>query len=72
MTVADLYDEKGTGKGTRPSPDLLFRVQLRKAMTPAQRAVHDLLQLPDLGERLCLGIARISPELYIGEREQLS
>jgi hypothetical protein len=40
-------------------------------MTPSQRALDGLLQLPDLGERLCLGIARIRPELYIWEREQL-
>jgi len=40
-------------------------------MTPSQRAVDDLLQLPDLGERLCLGNASIRPELYTWEREQL-
>jgi hypothetical protein len=40
-------------------------------MTPTQRAIDDLLQLPDIGERLCLGIARIRPELYIWGREQL-
>jgi hypothetical protein len=43
----------------------------RRNMTPSQRAVDDLLQLPDLGERLCLGNARIRPELYTWEREQL-
>jgi hypothetical protein len=73
MTVADLYDEKRTGCGKRhePNPDLVFRMEARKAMTPLQRAVDDLLRLPDLGERLCLGIARMRPELYIWEREQL-
>jgi hypothetical protein len=40
-------------------------------MTPAQRALDDLLQRRDLGERLCLAAARIRPEMYIWEREQL-
>jgi hypothetical protein len=71
MTVTDLYDEKRNGKGTRPGPDFQARTDARKAMTPSQRATDDLLQLPDLGERLCLSTARIRPELYIWEREQL-
>jgi len=74
MTVADLYDEKRSGKSSRPSPEVLVwaeRAGSRKAMTPSQKATDDLLQLPDLGERLCLAIARTRPELYIAEREQL-
>jgi hypothetical protein len=73
MTVADLYDERGTGPRTadEPDPELQARIEARRNMTPAQRALDDLLLLPDLGERLCLAAARIRPELYIWEREQL-
>jgi hypothetical protein len=69
MTVGDLYDEKRNGPRWGPNPDL--RYETRKTMTPPQKATDDLLQFPDLGERLCLAIARIRPELYIWEREQL-
>jgi len=72
MTVADLYDERRIGKGAGLDAEALARHKARKTMTPPQRAVDDLLQLPDLGERLCLGIARMRPELYIWEREQLA
>jgi hypothetical protein len=72
MGVADPYDEKRSGKRTKPDPDLLFRIKRREGMTPSQKATDDLLQLPDLGERLCLAIARNRPELYIAEREQLA
>jgi hypothetical protein len=77
MTVADLYDERRNGKSYGPDPELQAwinqraRSEARKSMTPSQRALDDLLQLPDLGERLCLAAARIRPELYIWEREQL-
>jgi hypothetical protein len=67
MTVADLYDERGKSNAKFDLP----RLEARKAMTPPQRALDNLLQMPDLGERICLGIARIRPELYIGETEQL-
>jgi hypothetical protein len=73
MTVADLYDDRrGAPRTThQPDPQVQARIEARRAMTPSQRAVDDLLRLPDIGERLCLGIARIRPELYIWEREQL-
>jgi hypothetical protein len=34
-------------------------------------ALDRLLELPDLGERLCRSIAVVRPELYIAEREEL-
>lgn len=73
MTVADLYDERRSGPRTayKPDPQIQARSEARKAMTPPQRALDNLMQLPDLGERICLGMARIRPELYIWEREQL-
>jgi hypothetical protein len=73
MTVADLYDERRSAPRTayQPDPEIQTRIAARRAMTPSQRATDDLLQLPDLGERLCLAAARIRPELYIWEREQL-
>jgi hypothetical protein len=74
MTVADLYDDRRGGSRTahKPDPEIQARIEARRSMTPSQRALDDLLQLPDLGERLCLGIARIRPELYLWEREQLA
>lgn len=72
MTVADLYDEKRTvTHATRPDPAFAARSEARRFMTPSQKALDNLLQLPDLGERICLGIAEHRPELYIWEREQL-
>jgi hypothetical protein len=72
MTLADLYDERGTGPRTpyTPDPEIQARIDARRSMTPSQRALDDLLQFPDLGERLCLAAARIRPELYISDREQ--
>jgi hypothetical protein len=73
MTVADLYDEKrGSGKRTQPDPDLVFPMEARRHVTPSQKATDDLLHLPDIGERLCLAIARMRPELYIWKREDLA
>jgi hypothetical protein len=73
MTVADLYDDRRNGSRTahQPDPEFQARIEARRSMTPSQRALDDLLQLPDLGERLCLGVARVRPELYIWERERL-
>jgi hypothetical protein len=75
MTVADLYDEKRSvrvlGKSSAQH-DLAFRIEARRAMTPSQKALDDLLHMPDIGERLCLGIAPMRPEVYIWEREQLA
>jgi hypothetical protein len=77
MTVADLYDEPGS-ESRGPDADvqawvaqMRARQEARKTMTPSQRALDDLPCLPDIGERLALGIARERPELYIWEREQL-
>jgi hypothetical protein len=74
MTVADLFDERRSGPRTayRPDPQMQARTEARRSMTPPQRALDDLLQRPDFGERLCLDIARMRPELYIWEREQLA
>jgi hypothetical protein len=73
MTVADLYDDRRGGPRAAhlPDPEIQARIEARRSMTPSQRAIDDLLQLPDIGERLCLGVARTRPELYIAEREQL-
>jgi DNA primase len=74
MTVADLYDEKRSGKPTRPSPEVLAwaeRAEARKSMTPSQKAADNLFHIADMGERICLAIARVRPELYLWEREQL-
>jgi hypothetical protein len=71
MAVADLYDERSTRTAFQPDPETKARTDARRSMTPSQRATDDLLQLPDLGERLCLAIARTRPELYIWEREEL-
>ena len=74
MTVADLCDERrrsGVWTPYKPDPAMQARIEARRSMTPSQRELDNLLQQPDLGERLCLGTARIRPELYIWEREQL-
>jgi hypothetical protein len=55
LTVSDLWDEQ-----KRKNP-LLTRskpaIQARRNMTPVQRALDDLLHLPDIGERLARCIA---------------
>jgi hypothetical protein len=40
-------------------------------MTRLQRALDDLLHLPDIGERLCKGIGRHRPELYLMAKHDL-
>jgi hypothetical protein len=74
MTVADLYDDQSSARKRRtsPDPDLLLRMDTRKAMRPSQKAADDIYHLADIGERLALAIARQRPELYIWEREQLA
>jgi hypothetical protein len=52
----DKYDQqrdKTRVRVVQPDP----RIARRRAMGPVQRALDDLLQLPDLGERLCRSIA---------------
>jgi hypothetical protein len=72
MTVADLYDNPHAPRTAyQPDPRMQARIAARRSMTPSQRALEDLLQLPDLGERLCLAIARQRPEFYLAERERL-
>jgi hypothetical protein len=70
MSVADLYDERRSAS-YKPDPEMQSRIEASRSITPPQRVLDDLLQLPDLGERLWLAAARIRPELYIWERKQL-
>jgi hypothetical protein len=69
LSLPDLWDESRGNPGIDPA--VMARIEARRNMNLVQRAVDDLLHLPDIGQRLCLGIARIRPELYIAEREQL-
>lgn len=73
MDAAGLHDDYGTDPRTadEPDPQLQAHIEARRNMTPAQRGLDDLLQLPDLGERICLTAVRIRPEIYIWEREPL-
>lgn len=72
MSIADLFDQRqGDGRAYKPDPTVQARIEARKTMTPVQRATDDLLQLPDFGIRLCLGIAQIRPELYIADKYEL-
>jgi hypothetical protein len=65
----DKYDDPSSRSTSwRPDPAIKARAEARRDMTLVQRAVDDLLHLPDLGERLCRGIAWHRPELYIAER----
>jgi hypothetical protein len=58
LGVRDLWDEqKGKSPLLQPNPQIMARIEARPNMTLVQRAVDDLLQLPDLGERLCKAIA---------------
>ena len=70
LAMADLFDEKANDHGSLTLEACPPRA--RRTMTPLEKQPDDLLQLPDLGERLCPAIARIRPELYIWEREQLA
>jgi hypothetical protein len=56
----DKYDDpEGWRSRTdwRPDPAVQARIEARRKMGPVERALDDLLRLPDLGERLCRGIA---------------
>jgi hypothetical protein len=58
LTLSDLWDEPRARRTQhQPDPAIQARVEARKNMTPVQRALDDLLHLPDLGERLCQCIA---------------
>jgi hypothetical protein len=72
MTVADLYDEKRHLRTGRVDPERNARSDARRSMNLVEKWLDNLLHLPDLGERLCLASARIRPELYVWEREQLA
>jgi hypothetical protein len=77
MTVADLYDEpRASARKSVVDPEKLARIETRRQWRAEKQwsrlALDDLLHLPDIGERLCMGIARMRPELYIWEREQLA
>jgi hypothetical protein len=57
----DKYDDPrgwANRSNWRPDPAIKARSEARRDMNLAQRAVDDLLHLPDLGERLCRDIAR--------------
>jgi hypothetical protein len=56
----DKYDEIPSGRSatrSQPDPAIQARIEARRSMTPVQRALDDLLQLPDFAERLCRSIA---------------
>jgi hypothetical protein len=56
----DKYDEPDGWRnrpGYRPDPAVRARAERRRKMTLTQRALDDLLRLPDLGQRLCRAIA---------------
>jgi hypothetical protein len=60
LTLSDLWDQPKTGQcigQLQPDPAIQARIEARRNMTVVQRAVDDLLQLPDLGERLARCIA---------------
>jgi hypothetical protein len=58
LSVRDLWDELSNALNSyRPDPAVQARVEARRAMDPVQRAVDDLLHLPDIGERLARCIA---------------
>jgi hypothetical protein len=57
LAVRDLFDKPGAPNGYQPNPAVQARIEARRNMNQVQRAVDDLLHLPDLGERLCRAIA---------------
>jgi hypothetical protein len=71
LSWPDKYDDPRGWRnrsGWRPDPAIKARSEARRSMGLVERAVDDLLQLPDLGERLCRGIAWARPELYTADR----
>jgi hypothetical protein len=59
LGVRDLFDEPEHSANLRlaPDPAVQARIQARRNMTPVERALDDLLHLPDFAERLCRCIA---------------
>ena len=58
LSLRDLWDEPGVQNRTpEPDPAVQARIEARRTMTPVQRALDDLLHLPDFAERLCRCIA---------------
>jgi hypothetical protein len=61
LGVRDLFDEPSKNNSVNhelfSDTTVRARIEARRSMTPIQRALDDLLHLPDLGERLCRCIA---------------
>jgi hypothetical protein len=57
LRVRDLFDATEGRQRGAPSPATEARIAARRSMSPTSRAADDLLQLPDIGERLCKAIA---------------
>jgi hypothetical protein len=58
LSLRDLWDELANALANHgPDPALQARIEARRNMNPLQRALDDLLQLPDLGGRLARCIA---------------
>lgn len=72
MTVADLYDERRAVRGNG-APDRASNARriARQSMTPSQKALDNLLHLPDIGERLCKTVGRRRPELYLMDKHEM-
>jgi len=66
-----LFDGKGS-RGYKADNEAEARYRARKAMTPVQKVLDDLLHLPDFGERLCKGIGRHRPELYLMDKHEMT
>jgi hypothetical protein len=59
LSVRDLWDEPRNGRDVGSAdvdPTIRARIEARRNMSPVQRAVDDLLHLPDLGERISRSI----------------
>jgi hypothetical protein len=63
LGVRDVFDSPRATTGRSViDPRIQARIERRRGMTPVQRATDDLLQLPDLAERLVHSIARIEKQ----------
>ena len=70
LTMGDLFDEKGM-RAWKPDPEEQARYARRRTMTRVEKALDDLLHLPDFAQRLCQIIGRRRPELYLQEKREL-